>query len=68
MIYNNLDHSSCWDEYERGQQLKGWNKICLEWQIVMDYAVDEVRSKKSGEILMQKILRLDAKQSLVNTP
>ena len=40
----------------------------MEWQIVMDYAVEEVRSKKSGEILMHKILRLEAKQSLVNTP
>jgi hypothetical protein len=34
----------------------------------MDYAVEQVRSKKYEEILMQEIMRLEAKQSLVNIP
>ena len=53
MIYNYLDHSSFWDEDEKGQQLKGADKKCfcidlcsMEWQHVMDYAVEQVRSKK----------------------
>lgn len=75
MIYNYLDHSSFWDEDEKGQQLKGADKKCfcidlcsMEWQHVMDYAVEQVRSKKYEEILMQEIMRLEAKQSLVNIP